>query len=531
MMGRRKSRTMRAVIAVVVVGLICGAGAPAAAQRVARAAPPAACGNLASLTFPDAKVTRAERVPAGAFTAPAPPPVPVPIDYSGLPAFCRVAATIAPAPDSAIKMEIWMPIDNWNGKFVGVGNGGFSGEIWYFAMAEPLSRGYAVAGTDTGHEGDQADASFAVGHPEKLVDFGWRAVHEMTLKSKAIIAQHYGTMAHRSYWVGCSSGGRQGLKEAQRFPGDYDAISAGAPASNWIPLMAHAANIQRLLTDSSRGMPPPALSLLKEAAIAACDARDGVTDRVVDDPRSCSFDPGTLQCREGNATSCLTPQQVDTARSIYAGVANPRTGETIMPGPMPGGEPDWFAFTPKVFPIGANYWRDQVMKDPNWTVASLDLDKDMARARALDTAELTTTNADLRPFFARGGKLLLWHGWTDGLIPAQSTIDYYQSVLGTSGPGAAASMRLFMLPGVDHCAGGEGAFMMDALGVLDAWVENTQPPDRIVARRPLPGGALRTRPLCSYPQVARYLGQGSTDDERNFECTSPAPRKPFEQNQ
>ena len=516
---------MRAAVGLFGVCLIAGAGSPAAAQSVAaRAGQPVPCENLASLALPDAKVTRAERVAAGKFSAPAPTPIPVTVDYSRLPAFCRVAATIAPTPDSAIKMEIWMPVEGWNGKFVGVGNGGFSGAIWYFAMVEPLSRGYAVAGTDTGHEGEGADASFAVGHPEKLVDYAWRAVHEMTVKSKAIIARHYGTMATRSYWVGCSSGGRQGLKEAQRFPGDYDAISAGAPASDWVPLMAYSAKVQRLMMDTGSGIPPPGLNLLKEAAIAACDARDGVTDRVVEDPRTCTFDPGTLQCKAGSATNCLTAQQVETARSIYAGVKNPRTGDTIMPGPAPGGEPVWSAYSPKAFPIGANYWRDLVMGNPNWSITSLDFDADVARARTLDRAELTTTNADLKPFFARGGRLLVWHGWTDGLIPAQSTIDYNQSVLRTTGSAANASMRLFMLPGVDHCAGGEGTFMIDTLGVLDAWVENNQPPDRIVARRPLQGTAQRTRPLCPYPQVARYRGQGSTDDERNFECRAPAVR-------
>jgi len=525
MSGRHRSWTSRGVIGVFGVCLVAGANAPAATQSVTRAEPPVSCESLASLTLPDTKVTRAERVAAGAFTAPAPPPIPVPVDYSRLPPFCRVAATISPTPDSAIKMEIWMPAEGWNGKFVGVGNGGFSGEIWYFAMVEPLSRGYAVAGTDTGHAGGQDDASFAVGHPEKLVDYGWRAVHEMTLKSKAIMARHYGTAATRSFWVGCSSGGRQGLKEAQRFPGDYDAIAAGAPANNWVPLMAYSATVQRLITDPKGGIPPPALNLLKEAAIAACDARDGVTDRVVEDPRSCTFDPATLLCKAASSANCLTAQQVETARAIYAGVANPRTGETILPGPTPGGEPAWFAFSPKAFPIGANYWRDLVMANPNWTVASLDLDRDVARARTLDDkAELTTTHADLRPFFARGGKLLLWHGWTDGLIPAQNTIDYYQSVLRASGSAATASMRLFMLPGVDHCAGGEGTFMMDALGVMDGWVQNGQPPDRIVARRPLQGATQRTRPLCPYPQVARYRGQGSTDDERNFECRPPASR-------
>jgi feruloyl esterase len=430
-----------------------------------------------------------------------------------------VAATISPAPGSAIKIEVWLPAEGWNGKFVGVGNGGFSGAIFHFAMVDPLRRGYAVAGTDTGHEGGQADASFAIGQPEKLVDFGWRAVHEMTVKSKTIIATHYGTAARRSFWIGCSSGGRQGLKEAQRFPGDYDGISAGAPANNWVPLMAFAARAQRLVADPAGGFTPPQLRLLKEAYIAACDARDGVTDRVVEDPRSCAFDPDKLQCSAGNTTDCLTAQQVETARSMYAGVVNPRTGVSIFPGPTPGGEPAWFAYRPNAFPIGANYWRDLVMGDASWTVASFDIDRDVARALAQDRAELMTTRPDLKDFFARGGKLLLWHGWTDGLIPAQNSIDYYESVLAASGADARTGMRLFMLPGVDHCFNGEGTYEMDALGVIDAWVESGQPPERIVARRPLQGGARRTRPLCPYPQIARYRGQGSTDDERNFQCT------------
>ena len=325
--------------------------------------------------------------------------------------------------------------------------------------------------------------------------------------------------------MGCSSGGRQGLKEAQRFADDYDAISAGAPANNWVPLMAYSAKVQRLITDPSGGIPPPGLDLLKEAAIAACDARDGVTDRVVEDPRSCDFDPGTLQCSAGSSTNCLSARQVETARSIYAGVANPRTRETLMPGPTPGGEPAWFAYSPKVFPIGTNYFRDLVMRDPNWSVATLDFDRDIARAQA-DRAELTTMKADLSAFFARGGKLLLWHGWTDALIPAQNTIDYYESALAASGPAAKASMRLFMMPGVDHCSGGEGTFMMDALGAIDAWVESGQAPERIVASRPLegaPSGRGRSVPGRRSPGIAGKAARttsatSSAERQRRADC-------------
>ena len=487
---------------------------------------PVACEALATVALPGARITKTERVEAGAFVAPPlPPGPPVSVDYKTLPAFCRVAGTASPTADSAIKFEVWMPGQGWNGKFVAVGNGGFAGMIFYFAMAEPLRRGYAVAGTDTGHEGGPADASFGVGHPEKLVDYAWRAVHEMTVKSKGLVTTHYSVTPRRSYWVGCSSGGRQGLKEAQRFPDDFDGISAGAPAYNWIPLMAHGAKVQRLVTHPASGLARPQLALIKEAAIAACDARDGVTDRVVEDPRSCAFDPGVLVCTSDRTSACLTPAQVETARSIYAGVVNPRTGERIFPGPHPGGELQWAAYAPGAFPIAANFWRDLVIRDPAWTPALLDLDKDLALARSLDTAGLQTTEANLSAFVGSRRKLLLWHGWTDALIPAQSTIDYYEKVQAAIGSARTRdSIRLFMAPGVDHCAGGEGPFAIDALGALDAWVESGRPPEQLLATRPLAGGALRTRPLCPYPQVARYRGQGSTDDAASFVCEVPVKR-------
>jgi feruloyl esterase len=479
------------------------------------------------MALPNTTITTAALVPPGAFVPPKPSeiaPGQPPPDYTGLPAFCRVAATISPVPDSAINFEVWLPASGWNGKFVGIGNGGFSGQVFHFFMGDPLTRGYAVASTDTGHEGGSADASFALGHPEKLVDFGWRAVHETTVKSKAIVAAHYGTTPKRSYWTGCSSGGRQGLKEAQQFPADYDGIVAGAPAHNWIPLMAHAAQVQVTLTDPSAGVPPPKLELLKEAAIAACDARDGVKDRVVEEPRACSFDPARLRCKGGDGPNCLTAAQVESARKIYAGVGSPRTGEKIYPGPEPGSEPSWFAFTPGVFPIAANYWRDIVIGDPKWQLSAFDLDTHVARARSMDSAGLTTTDANLKGFVGRGGKLLLWHGWTDGLIPARSSIDYYESVAAAMGADAIAeSVKLFMAPGVDHCAGGEGTFVIDGLAAIDEWVERGRAPTRIVASRPLEGGKQRTRPLCPYPQVARYNGTGNTDDASSFACGPPTP--------
>ena len=216
---------------------------------------------------------------------------------------------------------------------------------------------------------------------------------------------------------------------------------------------------------------------------------------------------------------------METARSIYAGVVNPRTGERVFPGPAPAGELQWAAYAPGVFPIAANYWRDLVIRDAAWSPAKLDLDKDLALARSLDTAGIDSTDPNLSSFAARRGKLLLWHGWTDGLIPAQNTIDYYEKVSAAMGAERANdSVRLFMAPGVDHCAGGEGTFEIDALGALDAWVESGKAPEQLVASRPLAGGASRTRPLCPFPHVARYRGQGSTDQASNFACEPPRPR-------
>lgn len=514
------------LVAACIVGtvLVLAPGASAAGAQVATPATPTACEELAALPLANTRITMGQRVAAGAFLAPAPPPIPMPATFNTMPAFCRVAVTITPVPGSEIKVEVWMPSAGWNGKFVGVGNGGFSGAIWYVAMADPLRLGYAVAATNTGHDGDQADASFAVDHPEKLNDFSWRAVHEMTVTAKAIIAAHYGRSARHAYWIGCSTGGRQGLKEAQRYPTDYDGIVAGAPANNWIPLMAYSVNAQRVMTDSTVRLTARHLSLIKAAAIAACDAKDGVTDKVVEDPRTCGFDPATLQCKAAGAQDCLTEKQLAALRSIYAGIVNGRSGATLIPGPAPGGEPMLRFFVPRVFPIGANFFRDLVIRDPSWTVASFNVDRDLGRALAEDRAELMTTKTDLREFVGAGGKLLLWHGWTDVMIPAQNTIDYYQGALAASGSGAGDAVRLFMVPGVDHCSGGEGTFVFDMLEVIDAWVERGRAPERIVAQRPVQGGAPRSRPLCRFPQIARYRGTGSTDDERNFECGMPSPR-------
>ena len=302
----------------------------------------ASCESLASVSLPGATITSAQNVAAGAFTLPANPNGrsggrgPGANPYKDLPAFCRVTATLKPSSDSDIKIEVWLPAADWNQKYEAVGNGGWAGVISYSAMAEALRDGYATSSTDTGHVG--GSGSFALGHPEKLIDFGWRSQHEMTLKSKAIIAAFYGNGVRLSYWNGCSTGGRQGLKEAQRFPADYDGIIAGAPA-NRTALALWIASAQ--LKDPASYIPPAKYPLIHQAVIAACDALDGLKDGLIQDPTRCNFDPKVIECKGGDGADCLTAAQVETVRKSYAEAVNPRTGQKLFPALAPGSSWSW----------------------------------------------------------------------------------------------------------------------------------------------------------------------------------------------
>jgi feruloyl esterase len=420
-----------------------------------------------------------------------------------------------------------MPAAGWNGKFVGVGNGGYSGEIWYWSMTEPLSRGYATASTDTGHQGSVVDASFAAGHPEKWTDFAYRAVHEMTVKSKAIIAAFYDNPLRRAYWNGCSTGGRQGLMEAQRYPEDYDGIIAGAPANYMSRLSAQFLWVsQALHKEEGSFLPPDKLQVLHSGVVNACDARDGVKDGVLENPTACKFDPGVLACKGSDTASCLTPPQVEAVRRIYGGSMNPRTKQPLFPGLAPGGELGWSTGRGQAMkqpiPLVTGIFKFVVFNDPNWNFQSFDFDKDIARSdeagRSIDAID-----PNVKTFFDRGGKLLQYHGWTDPGIPPQNSINYYNSVVAANGGASKVSdsHRLFMVPGMDHCAGGEGPDRFDALAALDTWVEKKQAPNQILASRTRDGKVDRTRPLCPYPQVAVYSGSGSTDDAKNFSCRVP----------
>ncbi len=480
----------------------------------------AACANLASLGLSGATITSAKLVPPGQFT---PPGGRGGAAYADVPAFCRVAMTIKPSSDSDIKSEIWLPIFGWNGKFQEVGNGGWGGSIVYGALADGVKRGYAAASTDTGHVG--GDAKFAVGHPEKLLDFGFRAIHETALKSKDIIAKLYGKAADLSYFIGCSGGGRQAFAEAQRFPRDFDGIIAGAPGydrtNQSFQLVAIA---QATHLDKASWIPPEKYPAVHRAALYACDALDGVGDGLISDPMRCKFDPSVIQCPGADGPNCLTMAQVEAARKIYAGVNDPKTGQQLFPGQEPGSELLWGGTTGSPRPLGMSddLFKYVVFKDPNWDFMTLDLSKHLELAHKADKGVISPTSADIKPFVARGGKLLMYHGWSDQNISPRSSVNYYNRLVTTLGQAQVNdSVRLYMVPGMGHCGGGEGPNEFDMLAQLEQWRERNVAPTEVLASKVTDGKVVRTRPLCPYPQVPKYLGTGSIDQAQNFVCQAP----------
>ena len=482
----------------------------------------ASCDSLASLALPDTTITSAKLVAAGAFSAPGDQgkaKAKAANLYKDLPEFCRVMATLKPSSDSDIKVEVWLPANDWNGKFQAVGNGGWAGVISYSAMADAIRVGYASASTDTGHVGGRG--TFALGHPEKLVDFAWRSEHEMTVKAKSLIQAFYGKAPRLSYWNGCSTGGRQGLKEAQMFPGDYDAIIAGAPANRTAISLWIASAV---LKDPAAYIPPAKYPVIHQAVLAACDARDKLKDGLIDDPTKCKFDPKVLLCKNGDAPSCLTAPQVEAAKKIYSPATNPRTGQVLFNSLLPGTELGWAvqALGPEPSANIYDQYRYVVFKDEKWDWKTFNFDSDVVRGDLPENTIMNATDPNLKSFFGHNGKLLLYHGWSDPNVPAQNTIKYYKSVLDTMGASKVAdNIRLFMVPGMGHCNGGEGPNAFDKVGALEQWVEQGKAPERIVASHSTDGKVDRTRPLCPYPQVAKYNGSGSIDDASNFSCRVP----------
>jgi len=423
------------------------------------------CEGLTSLAFPDATITLAEIVERG------------PSDRAAV-AHCRVTATLRPSSDSDIKIELWMPTANWNRRFQAVGNGAFNGTINYPAMAVALDRHYATASTDTGHAG--GSASFAIGHPQKVIDFGWRAVHEMAVASKKIIAAYYDAGPRFSYWNGCSAGGRQGMKEAQRFPADFDGIIAGAPGLDWTGRAAQAVHVAQALQKSEDArLSSNARRLVHAAVLQACDLRDGVKDGIVDDPSRCTFDPGSLQCKAAADASCLTPAQVNTAKLLYSAQVHPGTKRRIA-GLLPGSELGWtdMGWTASARATGLDQFRFLVFKDAAWDVDRFNFATDAVRAEEADGDTINALDPNLTAFVERGGKLIQYHGWSDPQISPGNSVDYYQRVVAAMGGVGKVqdAYRLFMAPGMAHCGGGEGPDTFDMVGALEQWVEQGNAP-------------------------------------------------------
>ncbi len=496
------------------------------------------CAALKDLSLPDTTITAAANMPSG--TA---------LDHvsaavsSRLPAFCRVSGILHPTADSVIRFEVWMPESGWNNRILDVGNGGFGGSIGYQQMAGNLLRGYATAGSDAGHQAEAEDASWAYKHPEKIADFGYRAVHLTALRSKDIVKAFYGQPQKTAYFDACSDGGREALMEAQRFPEDYDGILAGAPANNWAHMLTGGlAGVQGMTRDPAAYITSMKLPAITRAALAACDAQDGLKDGIVSDPAHCRFDPAVLLCKGMEDVSCLSAPQVASLRRIYAG-GKDRQGKLIFPGLVPGDEnPVWHDWLFGNAPGGSNYvtgyFRYMVESDPTWQPLTANLNKSLQDAVERTSKEVDATDPDLSRFAARGGKLIMYHGWNDPAIPPWNSVNYFNAVQKTMGAQRTDSMlRLYLAPGMEHCAGGPGPNTFGQLslpgaggegtGALDrlrAWVEDGEAPGIILAvkeagTREPPDRTIR--PLCPFPQQQRYDGKGNPNLPASFACKLP----------
>jgi len=474
----------------------------------------AACTDLTALSFPGVRIQTAQEVVGGALTPPRMDEV------AGLPVFCRITAVAAPTSDSDIHFEVWIPSSGrWNGKLLGTGNGGFAGSINYRAMASALGRGYATVGSDTGHSGDQME--FGDGHPEKIIDWAHRAVHVTTQAAQQIVRVMQGRAPAHSYFEGCSTGGQQALSEAQRYPDDYEGVIAGAPGNDRIRLILGFLWSWTALHDA-RGEPllsAPQLALLTRKVTERCDANDGLSDGIIGDPRRCRFNPVSLVCTGAASDTCLTREQVEAVRKVYGGAHNSRTGQPLFPGWVHGSEAGWgsYLLDPRE-PPRLGLFRYFVAHDPTWDWRSFDWDHDVVRVEA-QVPYLSAVSRDLTQFRARGGRLLMYTGWADPVVPPTNVVSYYESVARAAGGIARTGefFRLFAFPGMGHCGGGPGFNTFDALSVLEDWVERDRAPRQIVASRTM-NGVQQSRPVCAYPKIARFTGRGATNVAENFTC-------------
>ncbi|WP_395496001.1 tannase/feruloyl esterase family alpha/beta hydrolase [Acetobacter sp. KSO5] len=491
------------------------------------------CADLARQALPDTTFTTVQTVEAGQWQAPQTQLTRI-MSAPGMnvagkptrgstPAFCRVAATLHPSSDSAIRIEVWMPLKGWNGRFLGVGNFGWAGSLMYQGMETGVSEGYAVASTDTGHDSSTPEGQgglFTLGHPEKMVDYAYRADHLMTTTAKTLIHSFYGQNASHAYWIGCSLGGLEGLIEAKRFPEDYDGIVVGAPPN---PIVNF--NAEQLWAgwmsyhNPALGVPREKFQLLNKAVMNACATPVGKKQGFLDEPDACHFEPKDLLCKGADTSSCLTASEVQSAEQIYQGPVNPRTHQVLFPGPAKGSE-DGFSADGKAFPVALDLFKYAAFQNPNWDWTTLNWDTDIAKATQA-VGPLLHVDDNLTPFFRHGGKLLMYIGWNDGHNPEQLA-DYYQAVMKNAGGSAKDAMRLITIPGMGHCYGGAGCDTFSKLGAIDNWASNQTAPDKLIAARVEDGKVTRTRTLCAWPAVARYDGKGSMDDAASFACVTPA---------
>ena len=472
-----------------------------------------ACSALTPLLVPGATIVSSTSVPANA--------------ASKTPVFCEVQVTLTPSPGSRIGAVYRLPA-TWNGKVLGIGGGGSAGNVTLQAAVEGLGRGYTVIQNDLGHPSTNGtDWSFAISGPgqpnvEAIIDFGHRATHLATVAGKEVVARFYGRPAQRSYWQGCSTGGRQGLAEVQRYPTDYDGVIAGAPVYSPTVYSNAMLRVQAFHARPESNLRPEQVPLVQKAVLAACDMKDGVADGVLTDPRACTWDPKELVCSGAPSASCLTLAQAETVRKVYAGIKTNNGEYAAMP-LMRGGESDWvrrMVGTPDLprgvnAVLGAPVMTYVVKANPAYDVLTFDPERDMPALKSgLAGEHLHQMKTDISAFVNRGGKLLLWHGFNDPGPSALSTIEYFEQVQAKV-PAAKEAVRLFLLPGVLHCGGGAGPDRFDALTALENWVEQGKPPASMLATK---ADSPLSRPLCPYPQLPRYTGRGDTNDARNFTC-------------
>ena len=459
---------------------------------------PGSCNGLGDLRLPDAEITTVESLDS-------------PVEH------CKLTGTIG----REIGFSVWLPAD-WNGKFIMGGGGGFVGNIQNQALGlGVLQRGYVTAGTDTGHRNQGIDGSWALNNPERLVNYGHLAVHRVTAVSKHIAERHYGATPQRSYFAGCSNGGRQALMSAQRYPGDFDVVLAGAPAHDFAGVAAAFLDVTRHMYPSMDDLSAPILSAedrqtLASAVLARCDAEDGLEDGILNDPRDCDFDPGSLD---------LAPEKIAAIRAVYDGPTAPdgriHVGWPFGGEDAPGGWGGWLAgsgqqapnFPPSLaFGFGVEVMRHMVEHDPDWRYEGFDFSGFRHRFRTA-AAALSATDPNLDAFRENGGKLLIYHGWSDAALSVHASIEYVDAVYARD-ESARDDVRLFLMPGVLHCAGGPGPWMVDLIEAAEQWDETGTAPDELVAGFAEGGGA---RPLCAYPQRAVYVG-GDDRDPASFAC-------------